>query len=87
MRILAQNTGGLSLGQIATRAELPRSTVQRIVSALSAEGFILSDGASGGIRLGPEIHSLAQASAGDLKERMRPLMRDIASKTGNPKPS
>ena len=32
--------------------------------------------------MGPEIQSLAQASAGDLKERMRPVMRDIATKTG-----
>lgn len=82
LRVLAQNTGGMSLGQIAARVDLPRSTVQRIVSALSAEGYILSDGASGGIRLGPEIHSLAQAAAGDLKDRMRPVMRDIAAKTG-----
>lgn len=72
----------MSLGQIATRVNLPRSTVQRIVAALSAEGFIVSDGGSGGIRLGPEIHSLAQAAAGDLKERLRPVMRDIAAKTG-----
>ena len=82
LRVLAQNTGGLSLGQIAALVDLPRSTVQRIVGALSAEGFILSDGSNGGIRLGPEIHSLAQASAGDMKERMRPLMLDIAAKTG-----
>lgn len=72
----------MSLGQIAMRVGLPRSTVQRIVAALSEEGFILSDGGSAGLRLGPEIHSLAQASAGDLKERMRPVMRDIATKTG-----
>ncbi len=82
LRALAQNTGGMSLGQIASRVGLPRSTVQRIVSALSDEGLVLSEGANGGIRLGPEIQSLAQASAGDLKERMRPVMRDIASKTG-----
>lgn len=82
LRTLAQSSGGMSLGQIATRVGLPRSTVQRIVAALSAEGYIVSDGGSGGIRLGPEIHSLAQASAGDLKERLRPVMRDIASKTG-----
>ena len=82
LRVLAQNSSGMSLGQIATRVDLPRSTVQRIVSALSTEGYVLSDGGSGGIRLGPEIHSLAQAAAGDLKERMRPVMRDIASKTG-----
>ncbi len=82
LRVLAQNTSGMSLGQIANRVELPRSTVQRIVSALSTEGYILSDGGSGGIRLGPEIHSLAQAAAGDLKDRMRPVMREIAAKTG-----
>ena len=82
LRVLAQNTSGMSLGQIAARVDLPRSTVQRIVSALSTEGYILSDGGNGGIRLGPEIHSLAQAAAGDLKDRMRPVMRDIAAKTG-----
>ncbi len=80
--MLAQQSDGLSLGQIATRCNLPRSTVQRIVGALSTEGFVHSEGQSGGLRLGPEIQSLAQASAGDVKERMRPLMRDIAEKTG-----
>ncbi len=82
LRVLAQNTSGMSLGQIAGRVDLPRSTVQRIVSALSEEGYILSDGGIGGIKLGPEIHSLAQAAAGDLKERMRPVMREIAARTG-----
>ncbi len=82
LRVLAQQSEGLSLGQIATRCELPRSTVQRIVSALSVEGLVYSDGQSKGIRLGPEIQSLAQATVGDVKERMRPLMRGIASKTG-----
>ena len=82
LRILAQNSGGMSLGQIATRVNLPRSTVQRIVAALNTEGYVISDGGSGGLRLGPEIQSLAQAAAGDLKERLRPAMRDIAAKTG-----
>lgn len=82
LRILAQQTDGLSLGQIASRAQLPRSTVQRIIGALTSEGFALSDGKSGGIKLGPEIQSLAQASVGDVKERMRPLMREISEQTG-----
>lgn len=82
LRALAFQADGLSLGQIANRVELPRSTVQRIVGALAAEGFVLSDGSSGGIRLGPEIRSLAQASGGDVKERMRPILREIATKTG-----
>lgn len=82
LRVLAQDTDGMSLGQIASRVGLPRSTVQRIVAALAAEGYVQSDGLSGSLRLGPEIQSLAQASSGDLKERMRPLMRDIGDKTG-----
>ena len=57
LRLLAQETGGLSLGQIATRVDLPRSTVQRIVSALSTEGFVSAEKGNGGIRLGPEIQS------------------------------
>jgi DNA-binding IclR family transcriptional regulator len=52
------------------------------VSALVAEGFVHSDGSSRSLRLGPEIRSLAQASAGDVKERMRPILRDIANRTG-----
>ena len=44
LRILAQSSGGMSLGQIATRVNLPRSTVQRIVAALTAEGYVASDG-------------------------------------------
>mgnify|MGYP001825187481 CR=1 FL=1 len=82
LRALAQSSGGMSLGQIARQVNLPRSTVQRIVAALVTEGYVVSDGGSGGIRLGPEIHSLAQAAAGDLKERLRPVMRSIASTTG-----
>lgn len=82
LRVLAQQSEGLSLGQIATRSNLPRSTVQRIVAALSDEGFVISEGQSHGLRLGPEIQSLAQASAGDVKERMRPMMRTLADKTG-----
>jgi len=35
LRVLGENAGGQSLGQIARKVELPRSTVQRIVSALS----------------------------------------------------
>ena len=82
LRVLARDTTGLSLGQIATRVDLPRSTVQRIVGALGAEGFIATEAGIKGVRLGPEIQSLAQAAAGDMKERLRPLMRDIAVKTG-----
>ncbi|MEM6636750.1 MAG: IclR family transcriptional regulator [Pseudomonadota bacterium] len=82
LRILGQDTDGLSLGQIARRVALPRSTVQRIVGALSDEGLVSTEKGSGGIRLGPEIQNLAQASFTDLRERMRSIMKSISDETG-----
>ena len=82
LRTLGQNTGGLSLGQIAVQVKLPRSTVQRIVSALALEGLVSTKMGSGGIRLGPEIQSLAQAALTDTAERLRPMMKSISEDTG-----
>ena len=82
LRALGRETGGLSLGQIARKVNLPRSTVQRIVGALSSEGFISTEDGSGGIRLGPEIQMLAQASVRDTKDILRPVMQSIADETG-----
>lgn len=81
LRVLAGNSAGLSLGQIAIQVKLPRSTVQRIVSALVLEGFVATDGGQGRIRLGPEIQNLAQAPVFDLRERLRPVMKEISAAT------
>ncbi|WP_299723698.1 IclR family transcriptional regulator [uncultured Tateyamaria sp.] len=81
LRVLGRNTDGLSLGQIAAQVSLPRSTVQRIVSALSHERFVATDGGQGRIRLGPEIQSLAQAPVFDMRERLRPVMKEISAAT------
>ena len=57
-----KDDGGLSLGEIAKQIGLPRSTVQRLVNALIEEGLVVASSAEGGLRLGPEIQSLAAAS-------------------------
>ena len=82
LRLLGRETDGLSLGQIAKSVALPRSTVQRVVAALAVEGFISTEKGNGGIRLGPEILSLAQATASDMKDRLRPVMKRISEETG-----
>ncbi|MDE0346187.1 MAG: IclR family transcriptional regulator [Boseongicola sp.] len=82
LRLLGRETDGLSLGQIAKSVALPRSTVQRVVAALAVEGFISIEKGHGGIRLGPEILSLAQATASDMKDRLRPVMKRISEETG-----
>ena len=82
LRLLGQRTDGLSLGQIATAVDLPRSTVQRIVNALADEGFVSTGSGSGTIRLGAEIQSLAQATTTTPADRLRPAMQQIANSTG-----
>ena len=82
LRVLGQETGGLSLGQIANRVNLPRSTVQRIVAALSLEGFVSSKRGYGGIKLGPEIRSLAEALTTDFRDKLRAIMQRISNETG-----
>lgn len=82
LRALKGVTGGLSLGQIADRVDLPRSTVQRIVQALQEERLLITSGTPGGVRLGPELLALAGAARFNVAERCRPCLQSIADETG-----
>ena len=82
LRVLKQNNSGQSLGQIAEAVGLPRSTVQRIVNALLAERLVMTTSAEGGLRLGPEIQSLAAAGRIDVVELARPVLAELARTTG-----
>lgn len=82
LRSLKNESGGLSLGQIAQKVDLPRSTVQRIVGALQAENLVIAATPGRGIRLGPELTSLAQAGHIDIAEFFRPYLVDLSRTTG-----
>ena len=82
LRILKNQDLGLSLGQIAERADLPRSTVQRLVDALKAERLVIVAGPDGGIRLGPEIQSLAESGRMDVVAFCRPYLLALSRITG-----
>lgn len=82
LRALKTDPDGLSLGQIASRVNLPRSTVQRIVSALSAERLVMASATEGGLRLGPEIQSLAMAAKLDITQAIRPVLTNLSRATG-----
>jgi len=82
LRSLKNEHKGLSLGQIAERVGLPRSTVQRIVNALQAERLVMASSAEGGFRLGPELQSLAEAGRINIAEVIRPLLTALAKQTG-----
>jgi DNA-binding IclR family transcriptional regulator len=78
LRVLAeQGHNGLSLGAIATRVELPRSTVQRIVGALEDEGMVAPAAAGGGFCLGPTMSVLARGLDADPVEAFRSEMNRL----------
>lgn len=82
LRVLRDNTGGMSLGQIAERVDLPRSTVQRIVGALQAERLVIATSSGGSIRLGPEITALSEATRYNVVEECRLHLSELSRKLG-----
>ncbi len=82
LRALKNQRAGLSLAQIAARTGMPRSTVQRIAGALAAERLVIAAGPEGGLRLGPELHALAEAGQVDMVEITRPYLDKLSAETG-----
>lgn len=82
LRVLKDDNEGLSLGQIAGRVGLARSTVQRIVNALMSERLVMSSAGGGGFRLGPEIQAMASASRLDIAVEMRGYLAGLSEETG-----
>lgn len=73
---------GLSLGDIAKRVVLPRSTVQRLVQAMQAENLLRSDGKASSIRLGFDAISLAADHQLDVIEVAQPHLKHLSDVTG-----
>ena len=82
LRALRDENGGLSLGQIAERVNLPRSTVQRIVHALVEERLLMAASPNGRVRLGMEILALANNSKIDIVEIAHPHLKALSEAIG-----
>ncbi|NNE88724.1 MAG: IclR family transcriptional regulator [Silicimonas sp.] len=82
LRALKTEQSGMSLGQIADVVGLPRSTVQRIVGALQAERLVISEPNGRGLRLGPEVSALAEATRYNIVETCRLLLMELTQATG-----
>ena len=81
LRALGDTPSGMSLGQIASQAGLPRATVQRLVAALAAERMVVTGGA-GQIMLGSEVLRLAASMRADAPARLRADMRKLSMALG-----
>lgn len=82
LRALEGESSGLSLGQIAQRVGLARSTVQRIVEALHAEHFLIAASPTSGVRLGPALIRLAASAHVEFDLITRPLLAELSQKVG-----
>ena len=78
LRVLEGEDAGLSLGEIAKRVDLARSTVQRIVASLEAEKLLIAASPNGRVRLGPAILRLALSVSGDFVARARPFITRLS---------
>ncbi len=79
LRALEEESAGLSLGQIAQRVNLARSTVQRIVAALEAEKLVIAASPTGRVRLGPTILRLAASVRTDFVALARPFIVKLST--------
>jgi DNA-binding IclR family transcriptional regulator len=79
LRALEEEPLGLSLGQIAQRVGLARSTVQRIVAALEAEKLLIAASPVGRVRLGPTILRLAASVRTDFVSLARPFLVQLSA--------
>lgn len=79
LRILGDAPEGLSLGKIAQRAGLARSTVQRLIGALETERLVMKGSQPGRIVLGPELLRLAHLAFPSIIHRIRPIMEALSN--------
>lgn len=82
LRALERESDGLSLGAIAQRLKLPRSTVQRIVGALEAENLLIAASPNGRVKLGPALLRLSASVETSASAIAKPYMIEIARDLG-----
>ncbi len=82
LRVLAR--GPLGVTEIADRAELPKSTVSRLLNALEAEGAVEQVEAGGGYSVGSALATLGASSnpSAGLRSVVRPFIEELAMLTG-----
>jgi DNA-binding IclR family transcriptional regulator len=78
LRSLGGEPNGLSLGEIAARVGLPRSTVQRIVAALVDENFLTAASMRSGVKLGPALAQLAAVADAGTEQVARPFLQELS---------
>jgi DNA-binding IclR family transcriptional regulator len=78
LRALEDEPAGLSLGEIARKVSLPRSTVQRIVAALADEQLVIAATPTSRVKLGPTLVRLATSANVDIGQIITPSIQQLS---------
>ncbi len=78
LRALESEPNGLSLGELAKRLGLARSTVQRLVGALADEQLVMTGGPRGGVTLGSALVRLAASANIETDRIVRPFLQALS---------
>ena len=72
--------GPLGVTELAEKAELPKSTVARLLASLESVQAVVQDSAGGDYRLGPGLRDIAGAASPgrNLRAIARPHLRELA---------
>lgn len=82
LRELEGEAQGLSLGDLASRLDLARSTVQRIVKALSDEQMLMPASSKSRVKLGPLLVRLGASAEIDILHFVKPIMEELSAQLG-----
>ncbi|OJV01929.1 MAG: hypothetical protein BGO06_13670 [Shinella sp. 65-6] len=74
---------GASLGDIAKKTGLPRSTVQRLVSSLNTVGFVTKAFGQQGVYLGMELARLGAKVNLDARMLLAPMIDELHTRIGD----
>jgi IclR family transcriptional regulator, acetate operon repressor len=82
--LVVEGDGATSVGELAERSGLPKSTVSRAVSALERRGLVQRDGVRRGVRPGPVLLGLARRGVpdADLVQLAAPTLEDLGRASG-----
>jgi DNA-binding IclR family transcriptional regulator len=84
LEVLADDGPALTLGELAGRIRLPKSTVLRLLNVLQQHRLVARDSRSGNYRLGLKLMELGTSAASqlDFVERARPHLNRLMATTG-----
>ena len=82
--LVVEGDGAASVGELAERSGLPKSTVSRAISALERRGLLQRDGVRRGVRPGPVLLGLARRGVpdADLVDFAAPVLDALGEASG-----